>query len=104
YSTSWLEHCRRYCDRVVSRFDLGPHSQVIEVASNDGYALQYFVERGIPSLGIEPAANVARVAIEKGIPTRVEFFGRALARQLVAGGDRAAPLVGEDVPAQGHDR
>jgi hypothetical protein len=103
YSTSWLEHCRRYCDHVVSRFGLGPRSQVIEVASNDGYALQYFVERGIPSLGIEPAANVARVAIEKGIPTRVEFFGRELARRLVAEGYRADLLFGKNVLAQVHD-
>ena len=103
YSTSWLDHCRRYCEHVVSRFGLGPRSQVIEVASNDGYALQYFVERGIPSLGIEPAANVARVAIEKGIPTRIEFFGRASARRLVAEGYRADLLFGKNVLAQVHD-
>src|SRR5690606_6235767 len=103
YSTSWLEHCRQYCDHVVSRFGLGPDSRVIEVASNDGYALQYFVQRGIPSLGIEPAANGARVAIEKGIPTRIEFFGRALARRLGAGGHRADLLFGKNVLAQVHD-
>jgi len=103
YSTSWLEHCRRYCDTVVSRFGLGDESQVLEVASNDGYALQYFVERGIPSLGVEPAANVAKVAIEKGIPTRVEFFGRDLARQLIDEGCRADLLFGKNVMAQVHD-
>jgi hypothetical protein len=103
YSTSWLEHCRKYCDTVVTRFGLGADSQVIEVASNDGYALQYFVEQSIPSLGIEPAANVAKVALEKGIPTRVEFFGRDLALQLVEEGYRADLLFGKNVMAQVHD-
>lgn len=103
YSTSWLEHCRKYCDTVVSRFGLDERSQVIEVASNDGYALQYFVERRIPSLGIEPAANVAEVAVSKGIPTRVEFFGRDMARQLVDEGYRADLLFGKNVMAQVHD-
>ena len=103
YSTSWLDHCRRYADAMIERFGLGSESQVVEVASNDGYALQYFVARGIPSLGIEPAANVAKVAVEKGIPTRVEFFGRELAHRLVAEGLRADLLFGKNVLAQVHD-
>lgn len=103
YSTSWLEHVRRYRDAMVERWGLGRDSQVVEVASNDGYALQYFVERGIPSLGIEPAANVAEVAIDKGIPTRVEFFSRDLARQLRREGIQADLLFGKNVLAQVHD-
>ena len=103
YSTTFLEHCRRYCEQMVERFGLGAHSQVVEVASNDGYALQYFVQRGIPALGIEPAANVARAALEKGVPTRVQFFTRAAARQLVAEGLRADLLYGKNVLAQVHD-
>ncbi len=103
YSTSWLDHVRRYRDDMVERWGLGPDSQVVEVASNDGYALQYFVERGIPSLGIEPAANVAQVAIDKGVPTRVEFFGRDLARRLAEEGVRADLLFGKNVLAQVHD-
>lgn len=103
YSTSWLEHMRRYCEQMVTRFGLGPQSRVIEVASNDGYALQYFVERGIPSLGIEPAANVAKVAVDKGIPTRVEFFGRESATRLAAEGWRPDLLFGNNVLAQVHD-
>jgi hypothetical protein len=103
YSTSWLAHCRKYCEDMSTRFGLDGGSRVVEVASNDGYALQYFVERGIPALGIEPAANVAKVAVEKGIPTRVEFFGRDLARRLVAEGQQADLLFGKNVLAQVHD-
>lgn len=103
YSSSWLEHCRRYCEETVTRFGLTAASEVIEVASNDGYALQYFVERGIPALGVEPAANVAKVAIDKGIPTRVAFFGRELARQMRAEGHQADLLFGKNVLAQVHD-
>jgi SAM-dependent methyltransferase len=84
YSSTWLEHSRRYVDMAVERFDLGERSQVVELASNDGYLLQYFVEQGVPVLGIEPAANVARVAQEKGIRTMVKFFGRATAREVGA--------------------
>src|SRR5271168_1184626 len=75
YSDSWLKHCEKYCADMAARFDLGKDSFVAEVASNDGYLLQYFVRMGIPVLGIEPAANVARAAIEKGVPTLVRFFG-----------------------------
>jgi SAM-dependent methyltransferase len=80
YSTSWLEHSRRYVDQMIARFGFDGESQVVELASNDGYLLQYFKERGVPVLGIEPAANVAKVAKERGIPTLVEFFGVDCAR------------------------
>ncbi len=82
YSKSWLEHCRRYTEQVTHRLGLDEHSQVVEVASNDGYLLQYFSVAGIPVLGVEPAANVATVAQRRGVPTVVEFFGRATAREL----------------------
>jgi SAM-dependent methyltransferase len=84
YSTTWLDHARHYADMAIERFGLGEGSRVVELASNDGYLLQYFVERGIPVLGIEPAANVAKVAQEKGIRTMVKFFGRATAREVAA--------------------
>jgi SAM-dependent methyltransferase len=82
YSSSWLEHSRRYVEDMVARFGLGESSHVVEVASNDGYLLQFFHERQIPVLGIEPAANVAKVALQKGIPTLVEFFGVETATSL----------------------
>ncbi len=75
YSSSWLEHSRRYSEQMIERFGLDQDSHVVEIASNDGYLLQFFHERQIPVLGIEPAANVAKVALQKGIPTLVEFFG-----------------------------
>jgi SAM-dependent methyltransferase len=84
YSTTWLEHSKRYAEMAIERFGLDEGSQVVELASNDGYLLQYFVERGIPVLGIEPAANVAQVAREKGIRTLVKFFGRATGREVAA--------------------
>jgi hypothetical protein len=98
YSTSWLEHSRRYAGQMVERFGLDGTSQVVELASNDGYLLQYFAERQIPVLGIEPAANVAKVALQKGIPTLVEFFGEETARSL-AERSRADLLVGNNVLA-----
>jgi SAM-dependent methyltransferase len=82
YSTTWLDHSRHYVEQMVERWGLDGSSQVVEVASNDGYLLQYFVERGVPVLGVEPAANVAEAAVEKGVPTVVEFFGVALATTL----------------------
>jgi hypothetical protein len=100
YSDSWLAHCKRYTEQMVAQFGLNAASQVIEVASNDGYLLQYFVAQGIPALGIEPAANVARVAEEKGVRTLVKFFGRDTARGLVAAGTRADLLLGNNVLAQ----
>jgi SAM-dependent methyltransferase len=98
YSTSWLEHSERYAAAMVERFGLGPDSHVVEVASNDGYLLQYFRDRGVPVLGIEPAANVAEVAVAKGLPTLVEFFGVETARSLVPGSG-ADLLIGNNVLA-----
>jgi 2-polyprenyl-3-methyl-5-hydroxy-6-metoxy-1,4-benzoquinol methylase len=98
FSSTWLEHCKRYADMAVERFALGPDSQIVELASNDGYLLQYFVEKKVPVLGIEPAANVAEVAIEHGIPTVVEFFGSQAARKL-ATSSPADLLIGNNVLA-----
>jgi len=83
FSKSWLEHAERYAAMMIERFGLGPQSQVIEVASNDGYLLQYFHQRGIPVLGVEPTANTAEVAVAKGIPTIVDFFGKSFADERV---------------------
>ena len=99
YSETWLQHAQAFVEMARERFGLGPNHQVIEIASNDGYLLQYFVAEGIPVLGIEPAANVADTAIQKGIPTRVEFFGEDLARRLVAEGLRPDLVVGNNVLA-----
>ncbi|MDQ3675863.1 MAG: class I SAM-dependent methyltransferase [Actinomycetota bacterium] len=99
YSSSWLEHCRRYVEQMIERFGFGASSQVVELASNDGYLLQYFSERGMPVLGIEPAGNVAEVAVAKGIPTRVEFFGVDSATALAAEGVQADLLLGNNVLA-----
>jgi SAM-dependent methyltransferase len=98
YSTTWLEHSRAYVEMIVKRLGLGPSSRVVEVASNDGYLLQHFVARGIPVLGVEPAANVAHAAIERGVPTHVAFFGRETAREL-AESNRADLIVGNNVLA-----
>jgi SAM-dependent methyltransferase len=98
YSTSWLEHCRRYAERATERFSLGASSRVVEVASNDGYLLQYFAQAGVPVLGVEPAGNVANVAIERGIPTVVEFFGADTASRLAQDG-QADLLIGNNVLA-----
>lgn len=100
YATSWLEHCRCYTNQMIERFHYTKNSFVVELASNDGYLLQYFVEQGIPALGVEPAANVAKVAIEKGVPTLVEFFGVACAQRMVANGQQADLLIGKNVLAQ----
>jgi SAM-dependent methyltransferase len=91
---------RRYADMIVQRLALTRDSLVVEVASNDGYLLQHFVRNGIPVLGIEPAANVAKVALERGIPTLVKFFGEATARELVAQGKQADLICGANVLAQ----
>lgn len=99
YSTSWLAHCKRYTEQMISRFGFNQHSQIIEIASNDGYLLQYFHEQGIPVLGIEPTANTAEVARSKGISTMTEFFGVALAQKLVADGYTADLLLGNNVLA-----
>jgi SAM-dependent methyltransferase len=99
YSASWLEHCRRYAQTAIARFGLARHSLVIEVASNDGYLLQFFRQAGIPVLGIEPARNVARVAEERGIPTCVEFLGKQTAVSLSQRGHRADLVVANNVLA-----
>ena len=95
YSKSWLAHAERFAGLATERFGLGPGSQVLEIASNDGYLLQYFRARGIPVLGVEPTANTAEVATGKGIPTIVDFFGQALAEQRLAGS--ADLIVGNNV-------
>jgi len=99
YSDSWVAHARDYVEMAIERFGLGADSLVVELASNDGYLLRHVVERGIPALGVEPAANVAAAARELGIETVVEFFGRELAARLVADGRRADLLVANNVMA-----
>ena len=99
YADSWVEHARRYAEAMTRRFGLHAQSQVIEIASNDGYLLQHFVHAGIPVLGVEPAANVASVAREKGIPTTVCFFGRDTARRIAAETGPADLLLGNNVLA-----
>jgi SAM-dependent methyltransferase len=99
YSESWLAHCKAYANAMMKRFGLGPQSKVIEVASNDGYMLQYFLELGIPVLGIDPAANVAKVAQARGVPTEVAFFGVRTAQRLRARGEFADLLAAKNVLA-----
>ncbi len=99
YSSSWLRHAETYADTMTRRLGLGPRHFVVEVASNDGYLLQYFMSRGVPVLGIEPAANVAAVARDKGIPTEVAFFGEATARQLRRRGPAADLMIANNVLA-----
>ncbi len=103
FSDTWLEHARLYTEKVVQRFHLHSGSLVAELGSNDGYLLRYFVHKGIPVLGIEPAANVAQVAIENGVPTLVKFFSEKTARELVAEGRRANLVIGNNVLAQVSD-
>jgi SAM-dependent methyltransferase len=99
FSDSWLEHARRYAEAMVERFGLGAEHRVLEIASNDGYLLRWFHDKGIPVLGIEPAANVAAAAEARGIPTRIRFFGEAAAIDLVEEGFTADLLVGNNVLA-----
>ncbi|MBN2373534.1 methyltransferase domain-containing protein [bacterium] len=99
YSDTWLKHAKDYVDRMTGLFGLGKHSYVTEIASNDGYLLQYFVEKGIPVLGIEPARNVAEVAEKKGIPTETAFWGRETAARLASKGKYADLLLGNNVLA-----
>jgi SAM-dependent methyltransferase len=98
YSSTWLEHSQRYVEAMTERFGLGASSRVVEIASNDGYLLQYFVQKGIPVLGIEPAANVAVAAEERGVTTLVKFFGVETATE-VAGEQQADLLLGNNVLA-----
>jgi 2-polyprenyl-3-methyl-5-hydroxy-6-metoxy-1,4-benzoquinol methylase len=99
YSKSWLAHAKAYTELMIKRFNYDSKSQVIEIASNDGYLLQYFKEKKIPVLGIEPTANTAAAASEKGIESIVEFFGVSLAKELVAKNIKADLLLGNNVLA-----
>jgi len=100
YSDSWLKHAKNYCHKMTAELGLNENSFVVEVASNDGYLLQYFAELQIPVLGIEPAGNVAAVAGQKGVPTLVKFFGSRLATEMAAEGRRADLVIGNNVLAQ----
>jgi SAM-dependent methyltransferase len=98
-SESWVAHARAYVELALERFGLGPESSVVEIASNDGYLLQWFVQAGVPVLGVEPAANVAAVAEERGIPSLVEFFGSELATRLAEERKRPDLIIGNNVLA-----
>jgi hypothetical protein len=100
YSTSWVDHAKNFVHSISRRLDLTSQSFAVELASNDGYLLQHFLPLNIPVLGIEPAANVAEVAKAKGVPTHVDFFGRALARKLTEMGKRSDLIIGNNVLAQ----
>ena len=100
YSDSWLEHVKNYTEMIVSRLNLNYQSRVIELASNDGYLLQYFVQKGIPALGVEPAANVAKSAEKRGVHTVIKFFGRQTAQELIREYGQADLLIGNNVLAQ----
>ena len=99
YSDSWVQHAKRYTDLMLQRWAMDRSWKVMEIASNDGYLLQHFLAEGIPVLGIEPAANVARVAVEKGIPTTVQFFGTDTAKRIAAEHGQARLLLGNNVLA-----
>ncbi len=99
YSESWLSHCRQYVDMAVKRFGLNEGSSVVEIASNDGYLLQYFKKYNIPVLGIEPAANTAAVALANGIPTEVAFFDSNYAENMYRAGRQADLIIGNNVLA-----
>ena len=99
FSQSWVAHARRYCDAMIDRFALGAQSFVVEIASNDGYLLQHFAARGIPVLGIEPAANIAATARARGIETENAFFGTATATRLAAAGRKPDLMVANNVLA-----
>lgn len=99
YSESWLRHAKAYAEAMIGRFGFGAGHQVVEIASNDGYLLRWFKDKGVPVLGVEPAANVAAAAEAAGIPSRVQFFGEAAAREMAAEGIRADLLVGNNVLA-----
>ena len=100
YSETWLKHAKDYVKMIIDRLKLNEDSQVIEIGSNDGYLLKYFAQRGIPVIGVEPAANVAKAAIGKGIPTIVKFFGPEVANELAIKNKCADLLIGNNVLAQ----
>jgi SAM-dependent methyltransferase len=99
YSGALVENAKEYSENVIDCLGLNARSYVVEIASNDGYLLQFFIKRGIPVLGIEPAANVAKAAVDKGIPTRVQFFTTQVARSMIREGPRADLIVGNNVLA-----
>ena len=99
FSESWLRHCEAYVEQMIQRFGFGQDHHMVEIASNDGYLLQYFAQRGIPVLGVEPAANVAKVAEENGVPSLVKFFGAETANAMVADDKAADLLLGNNVLA-----
>lgn len=99
FSTSWLKHCELYADSVIKRFGLNEKSLVVEIASNDGYLLQYFKKNKIPVLGIEPTENTAKIAVQKGIDTKVKFFGESFANELSGQNRKADLLIGNNVLA-----
>jgi SAM-dependent methyltransferase len=100
YSDSWLKHASDYVDMISQRLSLGARSLAVELASNDGYLLQYFVKTGIPVLGVEPAINIAKVAEGRGVPTLIKFFGGQTALEMVANGQAADLVIGNNVLAQ----
>lgn len=99
FSDAWMDHARRYFDEIVDRFDIGDQSFVVEVASNDGYLLQHFVEARIPCLGVEPTASTAMAARSRGVPTLERFFDEQLAQEIVETHGRADIWVGNNVLA-----
>jgi len=99
YSETWLKHAKDYTTMIIAKFHLKNDSQIIEIASNDGYLLQFFKEKNFPILGIEPAVNVAKSAIEKGITTLIEFFNSETAKQLKQSGKEADLIIGNNVLA-----
>jgi len=99
YSAAWVEHARRYAEAMRKRLNLGPQSKVVEIASNDGYLLKHFVAAGIPVVGVEPAANVAAVAVANKVPTEVAFFGRDTAERLAKAGHSADLMAANNVLA-----
>ena len=99
YSSTWLLHCEDYVNKMIKRFKLNSDSSVIEIASNDGYLLQYFLSKNIPSLGIEPTSNTAKIAKEKGIETLVNFFSTLLAEDLVTKRKKPTLIIGNNVLA-----
>jgi hypothetical protein len=100
YSDAWLKHCKTYVDMITEKLKLNKNSMVVELASNDGYLLQYFVEKGIPVVGVEPAANVAKEAVKKGVKTLVEFFGLETVQTMLNNGLSADLIIGNNVLAQ----
>src|SRR5438477_3982602 len=100
FSDTWLRHARDYVEQMIDQLGLTPSKSVVEIASNDGYLLQFFVQRGIPALGIEPAANVAEAARKRGVETLVRFFGTELGAELAQAGKRADLVIGNNVLAQ----